>query len=99
MATLFAVLFTIQLSPLICTLFIPRKLAFFVYQKYLHILKEILLEIGFVEEMRSTWGNKEVPQTFSPNTPYSRKYVLICCTPRHWQPCVSQFCDITKGVL
>ena len=30
--------------------------------KPLFYLKEILLEIGFVEEMRTTWGNKEVPQ-------------------------------------
>ena len=44
------------------------------------VLKEILLEIGFVEEMRTTWGNEEVPQTFSHNFPYSRKYLLIHLT-------------------
>ena len=29
-------------------------------------VKEMLLEIGFIEEMRTTWGNKKVPQTFFP---------------------------------
>ena len=24
----------------------------------------MLLEVGFIEEMRTTWGNKEVPQIF-----------------------------------
>ena len=28
----------------------------------LQLLKKILLEIGFLEELRSIWGNKEVPQ-------------------------------------
>ena len=28
------------------------------------IIKEILLEIGLIEEMRITWGNKEVPKLF-----------------------------------
>ena len=31
---------------------------------YRIFVKEILLEIGFIEEMRSTRGNKDVPQTF-----------------------------------
>ena len=26
-------------------------------------------------------------------------YTLVRLTPYHWQPRVSQFCDITKGVL
>ena len=38
-----------------------------------------------------------MPQTFFPQFPYSRKYDLICLTPYHWQPCISQFCGITKG--
>ena len=44
------------------------------------MLKEILLEIGFIEDMRANWGNEEVPQTFFHNSPYSRKYVLIRLT-------------------
>ena len=28
-----------------------------------------------------------------------RKYVLLRLTIYHWQPCFSQFCDITQGVL
>ena len=32
------------------------------------ILKEILLEFGFIEEMRTTWGNEEVPQIFFPQS-------------------------------
>ena len=31
--------------------------------------KEILLEIGVIEKMRTTWGNKEVPQNFFPHFP------------------------------
>ena len=27
------------------------------------LLKELLLEIGYIEQMRATRGNKEVPQT------------------------------------
>ena len=27
-------------------------------------VKELLLEIDFIKEYRTTWGNKEVPQTF-----------------------------------
>ena len=30
--------------------------------------KERLLEIGFIEKMRTTWGKKEVPQIFLPNS-------------------------------
>ena len=43
--------------------------------------KEVLLEIGFIEEIRTTCGNKEMPQTFFHNCSYSRKYVLIRLTP------------------
>ena len=28
------------------------------------IIKEILFEIGLIEEMRITWGNEEVPKLF-----------------------------------
>ena len=62
-------------------------------------LKEILLEISFIEEIRTTPGNKEVLQTFFPQFPYSQKYVLIRLTPYHWQPYISQFCNITKGPM
>ena len=34
------------------------------------LLKEILLEIGFIEEMRTTWGNKEVPQSLNHDSSY-----------------------------
>ena len=30
-------------------------------------LKVILLEIGFTEKMRTTWGGQKVPQVFLPN--------------------------------
>ena len=60
--------------------------------------QEILFEIDFVEEMKTTYGNKEVPKPF-PTISTMRKYVLIRLTTYHWQPWFSQFCDITKGVL
>ena len=48
------------------------------YLKVLEILffifKEILLNIGFIENMRITRGNKEVPQTFFHSFIYLRKY-------------------------
>ena len=34
-------------------------------------IKDTLLEIRFIEEMKTTSGNKEVPQTFFPNSLYS----------------------------
>ena len=61
-------------------------------------LKEILLEIGFIVEMRSTWRNKEVPRTFFHQFRYSRTYDLIRLTPYHWQPCISQFRDISNSI-
>ena len=60
------------------------------------LVKEILLEIGFVEELRITWGNKELPQTFFHNTVYLQIYDLIHLTPYHWQPCILQYCGITN---
>ena len=30
---------------------------------------------------------------------YLQKYDVIRLSPYHWQPCVSQFCNITKRVL
>ena len=61
--------------------------------------KELFLEIGCIQEMRTTWGNIQVPQIFFHDSPYSRKYDLIRVTPYHWHPCISQFCNITKGLL
>ena len=52
-----------------------------------NMFNEILFEMGFVE-----------PQAFFHNFPYSQKYDLIRSTPYHWQLCISQFCDITKGL-
>ena len=34
-----------------------------------------MLEIGFIEEIRTTWGNKEVPQTFS-TIPFIRENTI-----------------------
>ena len=48
-----------------------------------YLIKEILLEIGFIEEIRTTWGNEEVPQNFFHNSLYSRKYDLIRMTQHH----------------
>ena len=41
---------------------------------YLVFVEDIPLEIGFIEEVRTIWGNKEVPQTFSHTILYLRKY-------------------------
>ena len=54
-------------------------------------LKEILLEIGFIEEMRTTWGNNEVPQVFLPNSLYSREYYFLRFDP-------VPICDVTTGM-
>ena len=40
-----------------------------------------------------------MPETFFQNFPYSGKCDLIPLTPHYWQPCVSQFCDVTKSLL
>ena len=45
----------------------------------LRYCQEILFEIGFIEEMRTTCGNKEVPQTFFHYSEFL-KYVLIRLT-------------------
>ena len=52
------------------------------------IIYEILLEIGCIEEMSTTWGNKEVPKLFS-QFPLFAKIVLIRLTSYHWQLCTS----------
>ena len=49
----------------------------------------LLLEIGFIKEMRTTWGNQKMPQTFFHNSIYSQKYSLIHVTQYHWQTCIS----------
>ena len=53
--------------------------------------EEILVEISFIEKMRTTWGTKEVPQTFFHNSFYSPKYDLIRLIPYHLQPGILQF--------
>ena len=57
------------------------------------------LEIGFIEEMGTTWGNLEVPLTFSTIFLIRENTVLIRLTSYHWQPSISQYCNITKAVL
>ena len=47
--------------------------------------------------MRTTCDNKEVPQTFSKNSPYSRKYDLIRMTPYHWQTYILLFVTLQKA--
>ena len=51
----------------------------------------MLLEIGFIEEMRTIWGKKEVPQSFFRNFLYLRKYDLIRLTPNYRQSCIRNF--------
>ena len=62
-------------------------------------IKELLFEIGLIEEMRTTWSNKEEPVSFFVNSLYSPKYDLIPLTPYHCQPCISQFCSIIMGLI
>ena len=72
-----------------------------IFSGYVSILpeknSEKLLEIGFIEEMRTTRDNKEVLQTFFHDSPYLRKCDLICLTLYHWQPCILHFCVSQKG--
>ena len=63
---------------------------------YRIFVKEMLHEIGFIEEMRTIWGNKEVPQTFFPQFPLFAKYDLIRLTPYHCQPCIRNFVTLQK---
>ena len=60
--------------------------------------KEILVEINFIEELKAIEVTKSCPPFFH-NSPYLRKYVLIRLTSYRWQPYISQFGDITKGLL
>ena len=62
-------------------------------------LKEILIENGFIEKMRTTRGKKKLPWTFFHNFRFSWKYDLISLTLNQWQPCISQFRDITKRII
>ena len=43
-------------------------------------LKEMLLKIGVIEELRTSGGDKEVPQTFFHNLLYSQKCSLFHLT-------------------
>ena len=61
---------------------------------------EITLEMSFVEEMRTTWGNKnKVLQTLFYYSLLSPKIDLNHLTPYHWQRYVSKFLDIRIGCL
>ena len=40
----------------------------------------MLLEIGFIEEMKTNRGNKELRQVFLTNCPFLRKYYLLHLT-------------------
>ena len=60
-------------------------------------LKRYLLEIDFIEEMRTILGNKEVPQIFFHNILYLRKYDLIRLTPYHCQPCIRNFLRLQQA--
>ena len=64
---------------------------------YRIFVKEILFKIGFIEEIKAIWGNKEVPQTFFHNFLDLRKYDLIRLTPYHCQPCIRNFVTIQKA--
>ena len=67
------------------------------YCNYRIFVKEILLEIDFIKEMRTIWGNKEVPQTFFHNFLYLRKYDVIRLTTHDCQPCIRNFVTLQKA--
>ena len=46
-----------------------------VYVLSLLLFKEIQLEIGFIEERRTTWGSQEVPQTLFYYSSYPQKLI------------------------
>ena len=54
-------------------------------------LTEMLLEIGFIEEMRTTGGNEEVPKIFLPN--------LLICENTIYPFDYLATCDITTGCV
>ena len=50
------------------------------------------------DKMRTTWGNKEGLGIFSPIfLIFENTWIRL--TPYQWQSCVSQFCNITKGII
>ena len=53
-------------------------------------VKEILLKIGFIEEMVQVIarGDKKCAPNFVPQFPLSTKIDLVRLTFYHWQPCV-----------
>ena len=55
---------------------------------------EMLLKIGFIEEIRTTSDYKKVPQNLFFQFPLSAKIDFICLTLYHWRP----FRDI-KNIL
>ena len=66
---------------------------------YRIFVKEVLHDFGFIEEMRTIWGNKEVPQIFFHNILYLRNYNLIHLIPYHCQPCIRNFVTLQKVIL
>ena len=57
----------------------------------------MLLEIDFIEEMRTPRHNMEVPQTFLRHSPHSQKYNLIHLTPYHFQLAFRDFVTSQKA--
>ena len=62
-------------------------------------LKEMMLEIGFIEERRTTWGNKEVPKIFFYNFLYSRKLRFNPFDSVLLATLYFTICNITKRLL
>ena len=67
----------------------------------LSLLTQILLEIGFTDEIRTTSKNKEVPQTFFHNSSHSQKKKRFnpFDSVSYRQPCISQFCNFKRGII
>ena len=75
-----------------------KSAIFVIFQGTKILFEEILFEIGFIEEMRTIGGNKEVPPNHVPLFPLFAKIDLkIRLTPYNWQPCVSKFRDVTRA--
>ena len=72
---------------------------FFSYSLYLRKCDLIRSKSVLLKKLRTTWGNKGVPQTFFYNSLYLRKCDWIRLTSYHWQPRISQFYGIAKGII
>ena len=60
------------------------------------LFKELLLEIGYIEQIKTTRGNRGA-RNLVRLLLLSTKINLIRSTLYHWQPCVSKFCYIIVG--